>query len=159
MSEWYVYFLATCRHHLGPYVWEVPLESWLPEPTLFPLIWFHLNSFTPSPLETPTQVFSCEYCEIFKSTFFEEHRLTATSVVFSLNFIRVWKNHSQFPFCDCTHESCEHVLSYIIRTLLELQILWKSIFGNLRMHFDSPILYEPSFAIFKENIIKPPLYS
>ena len=23
--------------------------------------------------ETPAQVFSCEYCEIFKSTYFEEH--------------------------------------------------------------------------------------
>ena len=24
--------------------------------------------------ETPTQVFSCEYCDIFKSTYFEEHK-------------------------------------------------------------------------------------
>ena len=24
--------------------------------------------------ETPTQVFSCEYCDIFKSTYFEEHQ-------------------------------------------------------------------------------------
>ena len=23
--------------------------------------------------KTPTQVFSCEYCEIFKNTYFEEH--------------------------------------------------------------------------------------
>ena len=27
--------------------------------------------------ETPTQVFSCEYCEIFKNTYFEEHLRTA----------------------------------------------------------------------------------
>ena len=27
--------------------------------------------------ETPTQVFSCEYGEIFKSTYFEEHLRTA----------------------------------------------------------------------------------
>ena len=29
--------------------------------------------------ETPTQVFSCEYCEIFKNTYFEEHLQTAAS--------------------------------------------------------------------------------
>ena len=29
--------------------------------------------------ETPTQVFFCEYCEVFKSTYFEEHLLTAGS--------------------------------------------------------------------------------
>ena len=29
--------------------------------------------------ETPTEVFSCEYCEIFKNTYFEEHLLTADS--------------------------------------------------------------------------------
>ena len=28
-------------------------------------------------LQTPTQVFSCEYCEIFKNTYFEEHLQTA----------------------------------------------------------------------------------
>ena len=29
--------------------------------------------------ETPTQGFSCEYCEIFKSTYFEEDQGTAAS--------------------------------------------------------------------------------
>ena len=29
--------------------------------------------------ETPTQVFFCEYCEIFKSTYFEEHLRTVAS--------------------------------------------------------------------------------
>ena len=29
----------------------------------------------------PTQMFSCEYCEIFKSTYFEEHLQTAASAV------------------------------------------------------------------------------
>ena len=29
--------------------------------------------------ETPTEVFSCEYCEILKSTYFEEHLRMATS--------------------------------------------------------------------------------
>ena len=31
--------------------------------------------------EIPTQVLSCEYCEIFKNTYFEEHLLTAASVL------------------------------------------------------------------------------
>ena len=30
--------------------------------------------------ETPTQVFPCEYCEIFKFTYFEEHLGTAVFV-------------------------------------------------------------------------------
>ena len=29
---------------------------------------------------TPTQVFYCEYCEIFKNTYYEKHLPTATSV-------------------------------------------------------------------------------
>ena len=29
--------------------------------------------------QTPAQVFSCEYCKIFKNTYFEEHLLTAAS--------------------------------------------------------------------------------
>ena len=32
--------------------------------------------------ETPTQVFSCEYCEIFKNTYFEERLRTSVSEVF-----------------------------------------------------------------------------
>ena len=31
--------------------------------------------------KTPTQTFSCEYCEISKSTYFEEHLHTADSEV------------------------------------------------------------------------------
>ena len=30
--------------------------------------------------ETPTQVFSCEICEIFKNTYFEEHLRTTDSI-------------------------------------------------------------------------------
>ena len=32
---------------------------------------------TPLLKKTPTQVISCEYCEIFKNTYFEEHLCTA----------------------------------------------------------------------------------
>ena len=34
--------------------------------------------------ETPTQVFSCEYCEIFKNSFFIEHLLF---IIFFRNFM------------------------------------------------------------------------
>ena len=34
--------------------------------------------------ETPTQVFSCEYCKIFKNTYFEENlRATASAILAS----------------------------------------------------------------------------
>ena len=43
---------------------------------------FNFHRKTPEGLqlyqkETPTQVFSCEYCEIFKNTYFGEHLRTA----------------------------------------------------------------------------------
>ena len=31
--------------------------------------------------ETPTQVFSCEYCEIFKNTYFEEYLHAAVTEI------------------------------------------------------------------------------
>ena len=34
--------------------------------------------------QTPTQVLSCEYCETFKNTYFEEHLQTAASAFDSL---------------------------------------------------------------------------
>ena len=41
-----------------------------------------LQAFRPTTLLkwTPTQTFSCEYCEIFKNTYFEKHLWTAASV-------------------------------------------------------------------------------
>ena len=35
-------------------------------------------------LMAPTQAFSCEYCEIFKNTYVEEHLLTRASVFSAL---------------------------------------------------------------------------
>ena len=32
--------------------------------------------------QTPTQVFSSEYCEIFKNTYFDEHLLTEQLILF-----------------------------------------------------------------------------
>ena len=37
--------------------------------------------------ETPTLVFPCEYCEIFKNTNFEEHLQTAASVLLIIRFL------------------------------------------------------------------------
>ena len=37
--------------------------------------------------ETPTQVLCCEYCEIFKNTYFEEHLGTAASVLLILKLV------------------------------------------------------------------------
>ena len=41
-----------------------------------------LQAFRPATLLkwTPTQTFSCEYCEKFKSTYFEKHLCTAASL-------------------------------------------------------------------------------
>ena len=32
--------------------------------------------------ETPAQLFSCEYCEMFKNTYFEQYLLTSASVIY-----------------------------------------------------------------------------
>ena len=37
--------------------------------------------------EIPTQVLSCEYCEIFKKTYFEKHLRTAASVLLIIKLI------------------------------------------------------------------------
>ena len=38
--------------------------------------------------EAPTQLFSCEYCEIFKNTYFQEHLRMTASVLKILTHIR-----------------------------------------------------------------------
>ena len=52
-----------------------------------PVLFFFLiklQAFRLYQKETPTQVFSCEYCEIFKSNYFEEHlRMTASVLTVS----------------------------------------------------------------------------
>ena len=45
--------------------------------------------------ETPTQVFSCEYCEIFKKTYLEEHLPTAASV------LRISNSYLTFADNEC----------------------------------------------------------
>ena len=43
--------------------------------------------------EIPTQVLSCEYCEIFKNTYFEEHLRTAASVLLIIKLIIINIGH------------------------------------------------------------------
>ena len=43
-------------------------------------------------LMAPTQAFSCEYCEIFKNTYVEEHLLTGASVFFLRGNSTFYKN-------------------------------------------------------------------
>ena len=40
--------------------------------------------------EIPTQVFSCEYCETFKNTYFEEHLRTAASLPLYVSVHHKW---------------------------------------------------------------------
>ena len=40
--------------------------------------------------QTPAQVFSCDYCNIFKNTFFEEHLLTCVSVYWNDLLKYIW---------------------------------------------------------------------
>ena len=37
--------------------------------------------------KTPTQVFSCKFCEIFEKTYFEEHLRTVVSVYLQLSLL------------------------------------------------------------------------
>ena len=51
---------------------------------------------------TPTQVFSCEHCEIFKNTYFEEHLRTVEILKSSQEKVKyqifLWKH---FPYTEC----------------------------------------------------------
>ena len=56
--------------------------------------------------ETPAQVFSCEYCEIFNNSFFYRTPLVAATVIVIIN-IQVWKwseksNFNIFVLADKT---------------------------------------------------------
>ena len=59
-----------------------------------------------SEAETPTQVFLCECCEIFKNTFFTEHLPEIASVIWLMNMRRkvlktiftyfLWKKETEY---------------------------------------------------------------
>ena len=47
---------------------------------------------------SPTQMFSYEYCEIFNNTYFEEHLRTAASVHLKLGFLKIGLLKSSLEF-------------------------------------------------------------
>ena len=59
--------------------------------------------------ETPTLVFSCQYCEIFENTYSDEHLRTAASEIISLLFIRL------FPTLNFSSKFASNFTLYKIR--------------------------------------------
>ena len=49
--------------------------------------------------ETPTPVFSCEICEIFKSTYFKEHLRTTASNIYWLDIYWCWTIIDLYHIC------------------------------------------------------------
>ena len=52
---------------------------------------FRLLGLQLSQKEAPTQLFFCEYCEIFKNAFFEEHLQKTASFCFTSKYYNVAK--------------------------------------------------------------------
>ena len=84
--------------YFGPNIVEDVAESWVLAEMSWMEVemswwrWMELGARFSKPLfrplglqlylkETPTQLFSCEFCENFKNTFFEEHLQTAAPVI------------------------------------------------------------------------------
>ena len=66
--------------------------------------------------ETLAQVFSCEFCEIFKNTFFTEHlRTTASKILSAASFHRYSENdifnRTDFVMTDSTSHNLEVIKS------------------------------------------------
>ena len=59
-------------------------------------------------LKTPTQVFSCEYCEIVKSTYSKEHLRTA-ALVFIMKYIHI-------NALQCRNHNCVNPLFVLVVT-------------------------------------------
>ena len=56
--------------------------------------------------ETPTQVFSCEICEFFRNTYFEEHLQTAAFAQGGFNWIELVKRFSEQLFSRVSLKVC-----------------------------------------------------
>ena len=68
---------------------------------------------------TPTQIFSCEYCEIFKNTFFEEHLRTAAfdgGSTWNLIFVLVRANPLKKTEEGAWRQRCQLILIYLRET-------------------------------------------
>ena len=84
---WKLYNLNTFKNSCSQMVFKIGLLKNFAIFTGIHLCWGHflikLQVLRPATLfkKTPTQVLSCEYCEIFKNSFFYRTRLVATSLL------------------------------------------------------------------------------
>ena len=94
--------------------------------------------------ETPTQLFSCEYCEILKNSFFIKH----------LSRLSVQNWYFSYSLCHCfvfIHNSIRISISWLFRTCFHTRIV-TLVKCNIRTHNkigSSPILLE--WLMFRSN--------
>ena len=79
--------------------------------------------------KTPTQMVSCEYCKIFKNTYFEEHLRTAVRILRKISFwkMKKWKIEnsekleiskiSEFSYFQVFHIGCRTEKIYGFKNL------------------------------------------
>ena len=89
----------------------------------------------------PTQVFSCEYCEIIKNNFFKEHLLL---IILFRNFIWWWNSLDVFGYkIDIFHIFCAIALIFFI-----IQVLESGVHGYFVLVFIPKFLASITFARF-----------
>ena len=89
----------------------------------------------------PTQVFSCEYCEIIKNNFFKEHLLL---IILFRNFIWWWNSLDVFGYkIDIFHIFCAIALIFFI-----IQVLESGVHGYFVLVFIPKFLVSITFARF-----------
>ena len=62
--------------------------------------------------ETATQVFSCEYCKIFKNTFFDKHLQTAARICLKIIFLQ-WKSWQSEAYSEPSRTSKKELFAKI----------------------------------------------
>ena len=94
--------------------------------------------------KTSTQVFSCEYCEIFKSTYFEKHLRTAASETLLVNSKLFMKVLIGFEFFTKIHSKRKAWNSQKIKERVKNVIIMKKVScessSSLNLVYDSFIL-------------------
>ena len=98
-------FSKFIRQHLCCCLFLIKLQTWRPA-TLSK--------------ETPTQVFSCGYCKVFKNTYFEEHLRTAASV----------RKQRKNVFWHLAHEKQVRIAQIVRKTSLAFEIEYTSTNSN-----------------------------
>ena len=94
--------------------------------------------------KTSTQVFSCEYCEIFKGTYFEKHLRTAASETLLVNSKLFMKVLIGFEFFKKIHSKRKAWNSQKIKERVKNVIIMKKVScessSSLNLVYDSFIL-------------------